>query len=176
MPHANLYNAMGQLKLKNIFALTPGGTMGMPNDEVNAGKFDKPGLMGGMMTMEEMMGMKMTPGMKMEGMQMGDMPMNDGMKMDHNMPMDGGMEMKSIWREWRWTPTRTPTTAKAHRDFIPLGPDIGSRAIDDGRNGRTSRPALQGLAPVRNTGLSSNARCAKCGSRWTAIWNAMSGR
>ncbi len=47
VPKPNLYhNMMSDLSLKRILALTPAGTMGMPDDKVNAGHFDKPGMMG----------------------------------------------------------------------------------------------------------------------------------
>jgi CopA family copper-resistance protein len=49
IPKPNLYSAighMGHLTLRHIFALTPPGAMGMPNSEVEAGRFDRPGMMG----------------------------------------------------------------------------------------------------------------------------------
>jgi len=75
VPHPNLYHAMGEVTLSQIFALTPAGAMGMPDKKVNAGEFDKPG--------------------SMMNMEMGDMgAMNDTashaghhgakMKMDHS--------------------------------------------------------------------------------------------
>ncbi|MEO7300557.1 MAG: multicopper oxidase domain-containing protein [Verrucomicrobiota bacterium] len=155
VPHANLYNAMGKLKLENIFALTPGGTMGMPNREVDAGKFDKPGVMGGMMTMEEMMGMK--PGMKMEGMKMENMPMSDGMKMEDmntnggmkmEMPMEGNMNAESA--------DANPHFGKKHTwDFSPFGPDMSSRqpVVMDGMGERPG-PPYKDLRSVTNTALS----------------------
>ncbi len=50
IPYPNLYSNMGGLSLKGVSALTPGGSMGMPGNEVRAGKFDQPGMngMGGM--------------------------------------------------------------------------------------------------------------------------------
>ncbi len=45
MPRPNIYRAMGQLGLAQIFSLTPAGAMGMPDRAVEAGKFDKPGMM-----------------------------------------------------------------------------------------------------------------------------------
>ncbi|MBC8017981.1 MAG: multicopper oxidase domain-containing protein, partial [Verrucomicrobia bacterium] len=53
IPHPNLYATMGDLSLKRVLALTPGGSMGMPGKEVRAGKFDQPGMNG----MDEMKGM-----------------------------------------------------------------------------------------------------------------------
>ena len=58
----NLYhNMMSDLSLKRILALTPAGTMGMPDDKVKAGKFDQPGMMG-------MGSMDMGAGDSMKGM------------------------------------------------------------------------------------------------------------
>jgi CopA family copper-resistance protein len=65
IPSPNLYRTMGGLSAERVFALTPGGSMGMPNDEVRAGTFDKPG-MNGMESMDSMTGGDMS-GMKMEG-------------------------------------------------------------------------------------------------------------
>ena len=47
VPRPDIYQAMGDLSLKRIFALTPAGAMGMPDDEVEAGRFDRPGMMDG---------------------------------------------------------------------------------------------------------------------------------
>lgn len=131
VPPANLYNAMGKLTFQNIFALTPGGTMGMPNAEVNAGKFDQPGVMGGMMTMKDMMGgMKMPPRGKM-GEEMGakEMPMKASQNA-HN-------GKKHTW------------------DFSPLGPDVSSRQplVMDGMGPRPG-PPYQDLKSVKKTTLS----------------------
>jgi len=140
VPHANLYNAMGKLTFENIFALTPGGTMGMPDREVKAGKFDKPGLMGGMMTMQEMMGGGMKPGMKMDGMD--DMPMDEGMKgmaMNQAAPADPHNGKKHTW------------------DFLPLGPDVSSRKplTMDGMAERPG-PPYEELRSTKNTSLAPN--------------------
>jgi hypothetical protein len=53
IPYPNLYSSMGGLSLKRVLALTPGGSMGMPGNEVRTGKFDQPG-MNGMDGMKEM--------------------------------------------------------------------------------------------------------------------------
>jgi FtsP/CotA-like multicopper oxidase with cupredoxin domain len=45
VPRPNLYHAMGELNLRNLFALTPAGSMGMGEKAVQAGKFDQPGMM-----------------------------------------------------------------------------------------------------------------------------------
>lgn len=137
---------MGKLKPENIFALTPGGAMGMPNREVDAGKFDKPGVMGGMMTMEEMMGKE--GGMKMDR----DMPMDHGMKMHHDMPMGHDMQMPGGHHEGA-----NPHYGKKHTwDFLPLRPDISSRQplVMDGM-GQRPGPPYKKLHAIKNTSLSS---------------------
>lgn len=147
VPHANLYNAMGKLKPENIFALTPGGTMGMPDREVNAGKFDKPGVMGGTMTMEEMMGMKMGGKMKMEH----DTPMKGKMKM-------GGMSMDHGDAAVEEDTSANPYNGKKHTwDFAPLGPDVSSRQplAMDGMGPRPG-PPYKDLRSVKRTALSPN--------------------
>ncbi|MFZ3207557.1 MAG: multicopper oxidase domain-containing protein [Geobacteraceae bacterium] len=53
IPYPNLYSSMGDLSLKHVLALTPGGSMGMSGNAVRAGKFDQPGMNG----MDEMKGM-----------------------------------------------------------------------------------------------------------------------
>ncbi|WP_411827626.1 multicopper oxidase domain-containing protein [Luteolibacter sp. AS25] len=79
LPKPFVYDTMMGFNWKNAFALTPAGTMGMPDRDVDAGKFDKPGMnMGGMdMPMGEMdHGKTMKMHMAMEGMD------HSGMKMD----------------------------------------------------------------------------------------------
>jgi hypothetical protein len=44
LPKPFVYDTMMGFNSKNAFSLTPAGTMGMPNREVEAGKFDKPGM------------------------------------------------------------------------------------------------------------------------------------
>lgn len=72
VPKPNLYQTMGAPGLKQIFALTPAGTMGMPDRKVEAGKFDQPGMVGmGPMDRGNMKGMDHRlnkSGMKMGGM------------------------------------------------------------------------------------------------------------
>jgi len=81
LPKPFVYDTMMGFNWKNAFTLTPAGTMGMPDRDVDAGKFDRPG-----MNMEMDMG-----GMEHGGMKKMDMAMSG---MDHSkMKMDG---MKNI--------------------------------------------------------------------------------
>ncbi len=110
LPKPFVYDTMMGFNAKNAFSLTPAGTMGMPNREVDAGKFDKPGMNMDMgeMDMGEPKKMKMAmegkdhdsmAGMDMSGMDHSKMDhsamkTDDDMKgMDHStMKMDGDMK------------------------------------------------------------------------------------
>ena len=104
IPYPNPYATMGELSLKRVVALTPGGSMGMPENEVRAGKFDQSGMHGmdGMDGMDGMMGMnhnsmpKDTGGMTHSGMvhDMSGMA-HEKMQMDSVAPMDAGHGMPS---------------------------------------------------------------------------------
>lgn len=78
IPHPNLYATMGDLSLKRVLALTPGGSMGMPGNEVRAGKFDQPGMNG----MDEMKGMD-HGAMKQDAGKMNHAAMATGPGMEH---------------------------------------------------------------------------------------------
>ncbi len=124
LPKPFVYDTMMGFNWRNAFALTPAGTMGMPDRDVDAGKFDKPGMnmdmdMGGMShggTMKMPMAME---GMDHSGMDMSGMekpaeekpamekPAMDMSAMDHSkmkepamnhstMKMDGMKDMPSM--------------------------------------------------------------------------------
>ena len=58
VPKPNLYQGMHQGSASSALAVTPAGVMGMPDDQVKAGKFDQPGMVGmGAMDMEKGHGM-----------------------------------------------------------------------------------------------------------------------
>ncbi len=69
LPRPNLYHSMMDPAFARIFALTPAGSMGMPDRHVEEGRFDSPGMnmdMGmdmDMGSMGEMAGMEEMPGM-----------------------------------------------------------------------------------------------------------------
>lgn len=98
VPKPNMYHRMHHTGLAQALSLTPAGTMGMPDDLVNQGKFDAPGMAG----MDQGMsghGMKMETDHAMPGMgkdnhtmpgNMADMEQTDSppeMQMDHGMKM-----------------------------------------------------------------------------------------
>ncbi len=133
VPHANLYNAMGKIQFSKVFALTPGGSMGMPTRQVVAGRFDRPGKM---------------------GRQMGKEAMTGGMEMDHSTPMKmKGAASNTLGKS-------LGGAASAHEGkkhswvFLPLGPDVASRqplAMDQ----KVSRPGppYEDLRAIKNTAL-----------------------
>ena len=59
VPQPNLYQSMSHGSRASIWALTPHGAIGMPDDEIESGKFDQPGMMGmqGMSMAQEQEGM-----------------------------------------------------------------------------------------------------------------------
>ena len=137
MPKPFVYDTMDMFSWKNMFALTPAGTMGMPDREVDAGKFDQPG-----MNMEGMNHGGMSMPMKGHGMHqmaamkgMGHGAMNHD---DMSKPMKGhsmhGMKMGDSglkenppkWYDFllRDDAARAPLLASdemmsAHRPFPP---------------------------------------------------------
>ncbi|MBA3004802.1 MAG: copper oxidase, partial [Desulfurivibrio sp.] len=92
VPRPNLYHSMGNIGLKQIFALTPAETMGMPDHKVETGTFDQPGMMG--MDSMDMGSMDMSSEPGMESMGHGTKPSQSEMgTMDHTPPPAKGMEM-----------------------------------------------------------------------------------
>jgi len=101
IPFPNPYATMGGPSLKQVLALTPAGSMGMPDNEVRAGSFDQPG-MHGMEGMDH-------PSMPKEGEDMA----HDDMVMDSVAVMDAGHDL----------PTRGQPAP-------PIGPWLGILAED----------------------------------------------
>jgi len=100
IPKPNLYHSMGHFSLKQIFAPTPSAAMGMSDGKVNAGMFDKPGMMD-MGPMHDMESMKHGPDaskIKMESMEhtagagVGDMTHGASKPMKHAPVVTQGMD------------------------------------------------------------------------------------
>ena len=168
IPKPNLYHSMGGLKLGQVFALTPAGTMGMEDKKVNTGHFDTPGMTG--MDHMDMGAMHSMPGMEHEtetknasvsGMDHGSHSMQAGgahkseMKMHHTAPpgtMDhGDHAMKSA-----------PGTSSGGRKY---GDNFGFMAADvaaspslamDGMDAARPWPPYAGLKATASTILSGN--------------------
>ncbi len=95
IPKANLYAGMGDLSLRNMFALTPGASMGMSNAKVDAGLLDKPG-MAGMGHGESKSMDHDTHGMDMSE-KMGVIPKSHSHSMDTHVAMSDKAEQKGNW-------------------------------------------------------------------------------
>jgi CopA family copper-resistance protein len=145
VPSPNLYKTMGKLSAKRVLALTPGGSMGMPGDEVRAGRFDKPGMNG----MGNMNGMKMgghgTSGMDgMRGM--------DGTKTGGHGKMQG-MGMKPAGAK---TPPPSPTPRSTWLGL--LAEDVSSNPLlaPDGMGRARPMPPYDKLRALHPTAFAAD--------------------
>ncbi len=126
MPKANLYHTMGDLNPKQIFSLIPAGAMGMPDSEVEAGKFDKPGM--GSMDMGDMHGTSHSAETREMSESstsgMSGMTQESGTSMIHDTHSIKPMEI-----ERQAMKTDLPSTRKGKKfstDFRLLAPDVSS--------------------------------------------------
>jgi FtsP/CotA-like multicopper oxidase with cupredoxin domain len=169
VPKPNLYQILHHFSFKNIFSLTPAGSMGMPDREVEAGKFDKPGMMGmGSMHMGGMQGMgSMNHGPdhgKMKTGEMnhtstkdaGDMSQDAPMPMEHptspTASMDHSGHSMSI-------PSSTSLTGKKYTtDFGFLAADVSAskNLAADGMDPRRPWPPYAKLRAIKPTAFSKD--------------------
>jgi len=171
IPKPNLYQGMGSASLRQIFALTPAGTMGMADNEVKAGKFDAPGMAAMSMEMGGMdHGSSMAP-MAMPGMEHGGHGMMAG-SMSKAVPQ---AELESLFDEPQ---TASPPPHAGHAmpamqnaptgkmaadhsgkrfgtDFRPLAADVSSAGplAVDGMSAERPWPPYEKLRAPRPTAL-----------------------
>ncbi|MDH4265863.1 MAG: multicopper oxidase domain-containing protein, partial [Deltaproteobacteria bacterium] len=145
VPKPNLYHAMGSLHLKQILSLTPAGAIGMPDREVQGGKFDRPGMIGmGPMDMGHMKGMdhsSPTSGKPAGGMDhapgMSDRSKSSDAPMDHD-----AHSMKRMDDSGHVMETERPTARSGKKygaNFRPLAADVSS----------SKNLAIDGIDPSR---------------------------
>lgn len=167
MPY--LYDTMDMFGWKNLFALTPAGTMGMPDREVDAGKFDQPGMN---MKMSDMRKDKRDDGGNTNGTVYHGELMNSDMS---GMKMEQGDHMKSMKGMGGGGITGNPPR---WYDFL-LREDIGQypRLADDGMRSM-ERPwnPYQKLRAVKDTSLPADAprrvfRLTLDGSMADYVWS-----
>jgi hypothetical protein len=145
IPHPNLYATMGDLSLDRVLALTPGGSMGMPGNEVRAGKFDQPGMNG----MEGMA--KMDHGAMSQGMDHADMDDTPAMEMDH-----AGHDMGTT--QENLPGAATPAASDVPRSTWPgLAEDISSKfpLAVDGMSPERPGPPYDKLRALQPTSFDS---------------------
>jgi FtsP/CotA-like multicopper oxidase with cupredoxin domain len=133
VPKPNLYhNMMSDFSLKRILALTPAGTMGMPDADVKAGNFDQPGMMGmGSMNMgtdHSMEGMdrpESHSGMRMDTMN--HAPAAEGMSHDAEMEMLGSVSSyEDMEHGTHSMPQESRSGKKYSSDFRFLASDVSA--------------------------------------------------
>ena len=132
VPKPNLYHGMGHLGLQQIFSLTPAGTMGMPDGDVDAGRFDRPGMAGmGSMEMDHSGHAAPAPASPAGGMDHGG----------HAMPMPApppeGMDHSG-----HATPSASPAEAVDHSGHAMAAPVSSPETMDHG--GHALPTALEG--------------------------------
>jgi len=132
VPRPNLYHAMGELSLQRFFALTPAGSMGMQDREVEAGTFDRPG----------MMGMRSMGGMMQMGHGGHDSPAMADMS-------SGGMGMDEMERALPYSGKRYSA------DFRPLAADVSAakHLVRDGMSSERPWPPYEKLRSSVKTTL-----------------------
>ncbi|MFO7554742.1 MAG: multicopper oxidase domain-containing protein [Desulfobacterales bacterium] len=157
VPKPNLYHSMEHFSLKNIFALTPAGAMGMSDSKVNDGMFDKPG----MMDMEPMHDMKsMGHGSGSSKMRMNDMdhqPTSDdkshdaGMPMTHPLAKNNGMDHES--HDMKMPPHTQRVGKKFGADLSFLAADVSAskNLAVDGMDPKRPWPPYAKLRAVKPT-------------------------
>jgi hypothetical protein len=135
VPKPNLYHTMGEIRMKQLFALTPQGAMGMPDYDVEAGKFDRPGMM------------------RMKPMDMSEMQNMKGME---HMPANPGMAMTEADNETTTTNMSQEISARRGgkifgHNFRPLAADVSS----------SKNLAVDGMDPSRPWPPYSKLRATK---------------
>lgn len=165
VPYPDLYQGMGGLSAKRVFAWTPAGTMGMPKTEVEAGKFDAPGMnMAGHEGMDHgtmnhgAMDHGATDGsMKMDHTGMGDGTADALMKMDHGGMGDDATEGSMKLEDAMGHQTASPPSdrgGKGYGDaFGWLATDLSSRGatVPDGMNAERPGPPYARLRARSST-------------------------
>ncbi len=151
LPRPNLYPTMGSLRLGRVFALTPGGSLGMSQRRVDAGELDAPG----------MPAMDMPSGAAMEGMRTDA----DGMSMAHGdegprdqaHEPDAAMAPLEVSSAGAVGPTAPPGGKRFGRRFGLLAADVAASTelAVDGKDPRRPGPPYAVLRATRSTAIDS---------------------
>ena len=174
VPRPNIYRAMAGLGLREIFALTPQGAMGMPDDAVRAGAFDRPGMShehGG-------------------GGVGGGGHAGHGGQGDTGTTPDTGATAPRAGRRRRTGPPTAPLRRRRRRPSPRLRATGAAASATTAPSARTPRrrpasprraapsgpgPRTRGCAPRGPRPSRRAVPCARCASPWTATWSATSG-
>lgn len=130
MPAPNLYSFMGDMSPSRIFALTPGGTMGMSSRAVHQGLLDSPGMhgMGETPSHVGMASMDIKNNEKRHSMPMKDKMdsmKGHGLHQGHNMPsMD--MSMQDVVNTYPKLDKKAYVGNRYGFNFMPFASDVSS--------------------------------------------------
>ncbi len=170
IPKPNLYYSMDHGGMNNVFALTPQGTMGMPDNMIEKGYFDSPGMTGmdhspgadhkGHLKQDRFMTHKSSSGRRMK--KNDPMPMNrPDEKTDHvhtpqhgHHPMDMDKKMSSAENK-----NLVKGGKQFSTDFRFLASDVSSssRLANDGMSPERPWPPYKLLRSKKKTSLSKEA-------------------
>lgn len=156
LPRPNLYHTMGQLGLKELFALTPAGAIGMDDEAVAAGRFDQPGAMAmhGMGDMTEMPEAQAHAGMDHQmAAPMAGEPKHGAM---HEMPAPAmAPDHASHAMPSPQLPAMDRNAKKGASDFSLLGADVAAapELAMDGMDPRRPWPPYAKLRSIHPTGF-----------------------
>ena len=151
LPMPFVYDTMMGFNWRNAFALTPAGTMGMPDRDVDAGKFDKPGMNTVMATGVISHGGSMKMPMAMEGMDHSAIDMSDMDQGELKEPAMDHSTMKMEMKDMPSMPEMDKDTGVKHNppkwyDFL-LREDAAHST--DARHRRRWRRTLITCRPMR---------------------------
>ena len=171
VPKPFVYESMMPFNAKRALALTPGGSMGMPDREVDAGKFDQPGMNMDMEGMDHGSTMKMkmaTHDMEdMEGMDHSKMEGMEGM--DHSKMAPAAKPKKAVTEEMDHSkmaqPAMDPAMKMEGMDHSKMNPGKKMEGMD---HSKMEEPGMKtdmkgmdhsgmaGMAGMQDMGVKSN--------------------
>jgi CopA family copper-resistance protein len=125
VPKPDLYALMGGVTWRGVMALTPAGSMGMPDWKIDAGIFDQ-------------------PGMNMDGMNMEDM---DHRQSGHAMAMPMNMEMTS--HDSADAMAGMDHSTGDSGEMADMSHAFGSKVATDGHSMDNMETAVDGMDPRR---------------------------
>ena len=162
VPKPNLYHSMGHISLKNIFAPTPAGAMDMSDSKVNAGMFDKPGMMdmGPMNDMKNMDHGLETSKMKMKGMNhqsaSDHKPHHTDMQMTHPDATKKGMDHESHDMKMPTPDVRFGKKFGADFGFLAADASSSKNVAIDGMDPRRPWAPYAKLRAVKSTAFAKD--------------------
>jgi len=149
VPKPDLYALMGGMTLRSVMALTPAGSMGMPDWKIDAGMFDQ-------------------PGMNMDDMDMGGMDhgqSENGMAKPINMKVNtsprGGMNMEMVPNNSAGAMVGMDHPGGDSEKMAGMSHEPDSKVATDGHSMGNMETAVDGMDPRRPWPVYSKLRSLK---------------